>query len=332
MLTSILYVVLGFILLIWSADRLVIGASATARNLGISPLVIGLTIVGFGTSSPEMVVSAIAALQGTPGLAVGNAVGSNIANIGLVLGLTALLSPLLVHSNTLKREYPVLIIATLGTLFLLLDHHLSRMDGIILIVALLGITIWFVHVGMQENENSAGQDPMAEEYDAEIPKDMPSSRALISLFIGLAVLPLSSQILVIGASDIAQQLGVSDILIGLTVVALGTSLPELAAAISSAVKKEDDIAVGNILGSNLFNLLGVLGIAGILSPLEINETLLQRDYALMFLMTLLLVFVSLGFRSKCKISRRSGLVLLTIYVSYQSWLIYSTLQAAKLGA
>ncbi len=321
MLIPLLMILAGFVLLIWSADRLVVGASSVARNLGISPLVIGLTIVGFGTSAPELVVSAIAALEGTPGLAVGNALGSNVANIGLILGVTILLMPLQVQSGTLKREFPVLLLATALTLLLLLDGNINRFDGMVLSLSLVGLSVWFVLSALKQANRD---DPFIEELKQEVPGAIPTAQALFWLMVGLIVLPLSSQLLVTGASDIALKLGISDTVIGLTIVALGTSLPELAAAITSALKKEDDLALGNILGSNLFNLLGVLGIAGLLHPLQLNELVLRRDYPVMFAMTAILAMLAFTPGNKTRrIPRAGGALLLVAYLTYQTHLLWT---------
>ncbi len=320
MLIPLFMIAAGFALLIWSADRLVLGASAVARNLGISPLVIGLTIVGFGTSAPELVVSAIAALEGTPGLAVGNALGSNVANIGLILGVTILLIPLKVQSSTLKREFPVLLLTTTLTLLILLDGYISRLDGFLLFGTLVALSAWFVISALRDpNPN----DPLLEEVEQEIPPSLPMNRALIWLIVGLVVLPFSSQLLVTGASDVARMLGISDTIIGLTIVALGTSLPELAAAITSAAKQEDDLALGNILGSNLFNLLGVLGIAGMLHPLMLDHFVLHRDYPVMFAFTIALALLAFNpGRTARHIPRLAGLFLLLAYIGYQAQLFW----------
>jgi cation:H+ antiporter len=281
MLTAIIYLVAGFLLLVWGADRLVAGASAFARNLGVSPLVIGLTIIGFGTSAPELVVSAVATLQGNSGLAVGNAIGSNIANMGLVLGATALIYPLRLESTALKREYPMLLLIMLVCFLMGLNGVYEHWEGWTLLTSLLLVVIWIIHIGLRRPPS----DPLAEEFEAEIPKDMPTKTALFWLALGLVVLPFSSQFLVKGAVTIAQLLHVSDVVIGLTIVALGTSLPELATAINAALRKEDDLAIGNIIGSNIFNLLGVLGIAATLRPVEVLPIILARDFPAMFLIT-----------------------------------------------
>ena len=312
MLVAIIQLVAGFLLLVWGADRLVAGASATARNLGVSPLVIGLTIIGFGTSAPELVVSAVATMKGNSGLAVGNAIGSNIANMGLVLGVTALIYPLRMESTALKREYPMLLLIMLVCFLMALDGVYSHIEGWILLASLLAVVIWIIHIGLHRPLS----DPLAEEFDAEIPKDIPTKIALFWLMVGLVVLPISSTFLVDGAITIARILHVTDTVIGLTVVAVGTSLPELATAITAALHKEDDLAIGNIIGSNIFNLLGVLGIAAVIQPIELLPIILARDYPALFLITGALYLMASDFRGPGRIGRRSGTVLLLMFVGY----------------
>lgn len=312
MLIAVIQLVAGFLLLVWGADRLVAGASATARNIGISPMVIGLTVIGFGTSAPELVVSAIATLKGNSGLAVGNAIGSNIANIGLVLGITALIYPLRMESTALKREYPVLLLIMLVCFLMALDGSYSTVEGWSLIIGLLVVVMWIISIGLQRPLS----DPLAEEFDAEIPKDTPTKVALFWLMVGLIVLPVSSIFLVDGAITIARHLHVSDTVIGLTIVALGTSLPELATAITAALHKEDDLAIGNIIGSNIFNLLGVLGIAAIIHPVELLPIILARDFPAMFLITGALYLMASNFHGSGRIGRRSGSLLLTMFIGY----------------
>ena len=313
MLIPIAQIIGGFILLVWGADRLVAGASATARNLGVSPLVIGLTIVAFGTSSPELVVSAIAAFQGNPGLAVGNAIGSNIANIGLILGLTALIYPLRVKSEVLKREYPLLMLIMISSFIMAADLVYTRTEGWLMLFGLAVLVIWMVRFGLRRGP----QDPLAKEFAAEIPSDMPMKVAVMWLLVGLVILPLSSSFLVEGAVSIAQSLAVSDAVIGLTIVAFGTSLPELAAALTSALRKEDDLAIGTVIGSNMFNILGVLGIAATISPVQVEDLMLKQDFPVMFLLTVLLFFMAYGISGPGRISRKSGCLLLAIYGCYQ---------------
>ena len=312
MLIAVIQLVAGFLLLVWGADRLVAGASATARNIGISPMIIGLTVIGFGTSAPELVVSAVATLKGNAGLAVGNAIGSNIANVGLVLGVTALIYPLRMESAILKREYPVLLLIMLVCFLMALDGSYSRIEGWTLIAGLLAVVIWIIRIGLQRPTS----DPLAEEFDAEIPKDVPTKTALFWLMVGLIILPVSSTFLVEGAITIARFLHVTDTVIGLTIVALGTSLPELATAITAALHKEDDLAIGNIIGSNIFNLLGVLGIAAVIHPVELLPIILARDFPAMFLITGALYLMASNFHGPGRIGRRSGSILLAMFIGY----------------
>jgi cation:H+ antiporter len=329
MLTAITQLVAGFLLLVWGADRLVAGASAFARNMGVSPLIIGLTIIGFGTSAPELVVSAVATMKGNPGLAVGNALGSNIANMGLVLGFTALIYPLRMESTALKREYPMLLLVMLVCFLMAINGQYSRGEGLILLVGLGAVIIWIIRLGLHRPQS----DPLAEEFDAEIPKDMPTNLALMWLTVGLIVLPVSSVFLVEGATTIARHLQVTDTVIGLTIVALGTSLPELATAITAALHKEDDLAIGNIIGSNIFNLLGVLGIAAMLYPVDIAPIILARDFPAMFLITGALYLMSSDFNGPGRIGRRSGSALLIMFIVYIAvvWMSSGHIEVNLLG-
>ena len=309
----------GFILLVWGADRLVAGAAATARNFGVSPLIIGLTIVAFGTSAPELVVSAVAAYQDKPGLAVGNAIGSNIANIGLILGLTALIYPLRVESQTLKREYPQLMLIMIVCFIMAANLEFSRLEGNLLLVGLGALVLWMIRLGMRKGPN----DPLAQDYADEIPSDMPTLAALIWMAVGLIILPLSSHFLVLGSISIARTLEVSETVIGLTIVALGTSLPELAASLTSALRKEDDLAIGNVIGSNMFNILGVLGIAASIKPVHFERSILTQDMPVMFLFTVLLFFMAYGIRGPGRIRRSSGVLLMILFFAYQA-LVWQT--------
>jgi len=313
-----LAIVMGFVLLVWGADRFVHGASATARNLGISPLIIGLTIVGFGTSAPEILVSIVAALEGNPGLAVGNALGSNIANIGLVLGTTALITPLLVKSETLRREYPAMFAVMLLTLALMFDNRLGRIDGVVLIGGLSLVLFWMVNLGLRKNHI----DPMAQEYEQEIPK-ISTPWAFFWLLLGFIVLLASSRALVWGAVNIATVMGVSDLIIGLTIVAIGTSLPELAASVMSAIRKEPDIAIGNIIGSNMFNLLAVLGAPALIAPLDLDPGVMSRDFPYMIGLSIALYTMAYGFRGPGRVNRFEGGVLLVAYIVYMIMLYFS---------
>ncbi len=310
----------GFLLLTWSADRFVLGSASVAYNLNVSPLIIGLTIVSLGTSAPEMLVSAMAAWQGNSGLSVGNAIGSNIINIALVLGLTALIAPLDIQSSILRRELPVLIVIMSVTWLLLNDHDLGRLDGSLLIGGMVLMLIWLTRLGIK---SKGTRDPMDEEFTEEIRTGMPMWQALFWLITGAVFLLVSSRLLVWGAVAIAQDLGVSDLIIGLTVVALGTSLPELAASLMGALKNEHDIAIGNIIGSNIFNLLAVLGLPGLIRPGAIDAVAMQRDFPVMFILTLVLFVMAYGFRGPGRINRIEGAILLTAYIGYQTLLYFS---------
>jgi cation:H+ antiporter len=271
MLENILLVIAGLVLLIWGADRFVHGAAAAARNLGVAPLLIGLTVVAFATSAPEILVSIIAALQGKPGLAFGNAIGSNIFNIGLVLGLTAMIRPILLESATLRREMPALLAVSLLTVSLFLDSFLSRIDGVVLLTGLIIVMVWLARLGLR----SATNDPIARDFDAEIPDDVSMVMAVVWLIVGLGTLLIGAELLVDGAVGIARMLQVSDVVIGIIVVAFGTSLPELAVSLASALKGEYGLAIGNIVGSNIFNLLAVIGIAAAIEPASLPPSVLS---------------------------------------------------------
>jgi len=317
LLIALLELAAGFTLLIWAADRLVTGASALATNIGVSPLLVGLTIVGFGTSAPEMLVSMIASLRGNPSLAIGNAVGSNIANVGLILGLTAMIYPLRVERITLKREFPVLGVIMLLTLAVMWNLQLTRIDGLILAGGLGLLLAGMIWLGLTHGE----RDPMASALTEGVPRNMSTRRAGLWTLVGLIALPLSAQILVNGAVTLALIVGVSDAVIGLTIVALGTSLPELAAAAASALRREDDLAIGNILGSNMFNLLGVLGIAALVHPMTIEPILLQRDLSVMFLITIGLFLLVWRRRGPGLIARPAAALLFVSFVVYQTVVI-----------
>lgn len=313
----------GLGLLIVGAQLFVSGAAATARNLGVSTLIVGLTVVGFGTSAPELLVSATAASEGATGLAVGNAVGSNIANIGLVLGLSALFAPIAVRSNVLRREFPLLFAVMLVAVLLLLDHRLDRSDGWILIAGLGVFLYWVVSLGLRDRSDALGA-----EVDAELgpPRSMP--RALFGVAVGLGILLLGSRLLVWGAVNTAQAVGVTDLVIGLTVVAVGTSLPEAATAVVSVLKGEHDIALGNAIGSNMFNLLGVLGIAGAVQDAAIDPTVLSRDFVTMTAFTIALFAMAYGFRGPGRINRLEGGALLAGYCAYLLMIYHNPLTAA----
>jgi cation:H+ antiporter len=309
-------VIVGFIVLVWGADRFVMGAAALARNLGLPPLLIGLTVVGFGTSAPEILVSLTASLQGAPELAVGNAIGSNIANIGLILGVTALVAPLLVKSDVLRREYPILLVISVMTFFMLSDGQLNRTDGVVLLLSLVVVLYLIVRIGRAR----AVSDPIDIEFEAEIRTDLSTFASSMWTFAGLVLLLVSSRLLVWGAVQIATALGVSDLVIGLTIVAIGTSLPELAAGVVSALKNEHDIAVGNVIGSNIFNLLAVLAVPGLITTTAISASVIHRDLPVMLALTLALYLLGRGRDGHGHIDRWEGALLLTAFVGYQFWL------------
>lgn len=312
---------IGLALLVWSADKFVDGASATATHFSMPPLLVGMVIVGFGTSAPEMVVSTLAASQGNPSLALGNGWGSNIVNIAFILGVTALVSPILVRSAILRKEMPILIAVMFLAGYQISDGEISRWDAWALLGVFLLLTGWSIWEGMRGSNDALGQ-----ETEVEMAANaMPLRKALTWLAIGLAVLVGSSQLLVWGAVSIAQSLGVSDLVIGLTVLAVGTSLPELASCISAARKGEHDIALGNVLGSNLFNTLAVVGIAGAIAPMRVAPEVLTRDWPVMAGLTVLLFIFGWGFRGRQgRINRVEASILLAIYVAYTAWLLIST--------
>lgn len=316
MLLNGVAILTGFLLLIWSADRFVIGASGIALNFGISPLIIGLTIVGFATSAPEMIVSGVATYEGTPNLAVGNALGSNITNIALVLGITALVTPLMVHSKILKREYPIMFMIMLIAWALLWDGELARIDGIILLSGMFALLAFITLIGIKENKQAGSSDPLKEEFCEEIPRDMSTPMAFLWLLIGLLLLLISSRLLIWGAVNIAHAFHISDLIIGLTIVAVGTSLPELAASVTSALKGEHEIAIGNIIGSNMFNLLGVLGIPSIMTGAILDPSVLSRDYPVMISLSVLLFIFTYGFKGEGRLNRFEGGILLICYIAY----------------
>ena len=317
MLGNWVEVIGGLVLLIWGADRFVHGAAAGARNLGIAPLLIGLTIVAFATSAPEILVSIVAALRGEPGLAFGNAIGSNIVNIGLVLGCTAMLRPIELRSATLRREMPALLSVTLLTVSLFLDNFLSRVDGFVMLMGLGIVMIWLARLGMR----SAIGDPLVEDFDAEIPKDVSTPWAIFWLLLGLGTLLVGAELLVDGSIEIARAWGVSDVVIGITLVALGTSLPELAVSVVSVMKNEHGLAIGNIVGSNIFNLLAVIGVAAAIEPAAVAPSVLSLHMFVMVAFTLVLFAMTYDYEGKSKLSRVEGFALFAAFAAYHSYVI-----------
>ncbi len=310
MLTAVTVVLIGFALLAWSADRFVDGAAAIARHFRVSPMIIGLTIVSLCTSFPEMLVSAIAAWDGNSDLGVGNALGSNIANIGMVLGVTALVVPLTMHSSILKREMPVLLVVMVLALLLMVDGELGRFDGMLLLASLTALLWWLVHLGMQDRH-----DPLEEEFAEEIP-ELSLSSAVIWFIIGLVVLMVSSRMVVWGSVEIARFFGVSDLVIGLTIVAIGTSLPELMASIMSVKKGEDDLAIGNVVGSNMFNILAVLSMPALIAPQTFDRSALVRDFPIMVGFTLALFLMAYVTGKRGELGRIEGGILALSFFAY----------------
>ena len=312
MFGNIVLVIAGLALLTWGADRFVHGAAAAARNIGVPPLLIGLTIVAFATSAPEILVSIVAAIENQPGLAFGNAIGSNIVNIGLVLGLTALIRPIKLESATLQREMPALLAVSLLTVSLFLDSYLSRIDGLVMLTGLVIVMVWLSRLGIR----SAANDPILMDYEAEIPTDVTMLMAGVWLLVGLGTLLLGAELLVNGATGIARLLEVSDVVIGILVVAFGTSLPELAVSLASALKGEYGLAIGNIVGSNIFNLLAVIGIAATIAPTPMAPTVLSLHIFVMVAFTLVLFAMTYDYDGRARLSRLEGLALLLAYIAY----------------
>ena len=311
-------IVFGFALLVWSADRFVDGAASTAKHLGMPSLLIGILIVGFGTSAPEMVVSAIAAYEGNPALALGNAIGSNIVNIALILGITAIVAPIAVNSKIVKKEIPLLLLIVLFTGYLLLDNTLTLFEGVILLAGFFALVLWSVFAAFRSRGDS-----FEDQMDIELNEDIMSLKVgIMWLVFGLILLIASSRLLVWGAVGVANSFGVSDLIIGLTIVALGTSLPELAASVMAARKGEHDIAIGNVVGSNMFNLLAVIGIAVIIAPMNsIPLEVLQRDWTIMLLLTIALFVMAYGFKGRNgRINRVEGTILILCYAAYNTYL------------
>lgn len=317
MWVPLLLLIFGFIALVWSADRFLSGAAACATNLGVSKMLIGLTVVSIGTSAPEIMVAIFAAIEDNPLLAVGNAIGSNIANIGLVLGITALVAPLPFSRTVRRSELPWLLGATALAIALLFDLYLSMTDGLLLLAG-LGAIMYRLVRGQAHNDADLSAS-LAEELD-EMP-DMTTLQATAWLGLGLIILLISAQVLVYSASWIARELGVSDMIIGLTIVAVGTSLPELAATIGSAVKGHPDIAIGNVVGSNILNILAVLAVPGLLSGAAIESVALWRDCGMMLALTVMLALFAYAINSRPVITRFEGAVMLLFWVGYNTLLV-----------
>ena len=325
MLVQILILLISLVILVWSADKFVFGASSLARNFGISPMIIGLTIVAMGSSAPEMMIAGTASLDGDVNLAIGNAIGSNITNIALVLGITALFHPLSVSSSTVKREISLILVITALAYWMLADNHFSFNEGLILMVGFFVYIVTLLVITLKSAKKKPIDDAMIIEAEHEVPDAITTKKSILWLVVGMILLPLSAKYLVSSASFIASAFGVSDLVIGLTVVAVGTSLPELAASIMSIIKKEDDLALGNIIGSNIFNILAVLSLAGLIAPGDIDPDVAIRDAPYMLGVTLFLFVLCFGRRfGNFRITRLKGVLLLMVFIAYQ-FLLFSQL-------
>jgi cation:H+ antiporter len=320
MLLYVLSILAGLGLLIWGADRMVVGAAVTANNMGVSPMLVGLTVVGFATSAPEMLVSAAAALHGAPNLAIGNALGSNIANIGLVAGVAAIIQPLHVRSETLRRELPVMLAVSILPVLLFPDETLGRLDGVFLLLMFAGFLYWIIKLGIRTH----GHDPIESEYSEDIPVGISPGRAWLWIVVGLAVLVLGSEILVWGAKNFAQALGISELVVGVTVLAIGTSLPELAVSVVSVRRGHHGLALGNIIGSNAFNTLAVLGIAASIRPTQLEPDTVVLHLPVMLAFTVALFFIAYKYDGTMRISRLSGVLLFAGFMAYQSYVAFQT--------
>lgn len=322
MLINSLTLIAGLIALFFAANKFVIGSASIARNFGLSPLLIGLTIVGFGTSVPEILVSGFASFSAAEDVAIGNALGANIANIGLVLACTALVKPLSFDSGILKRELPILMAISLVCYFVAFDG-LGRGDSLLLLLVLLMFFVWLLRTARQEEFNGAYE----KELKIALPDTVTPKKAWIYVAAGLTGLLISSKLVVWAAVNVAHLAGVSELIIGLTALALGTSLPELATSVSSVLKKEDDLAVGNIIGSNIYNLLVVYALPGLIVPGAAPAGMLMRDFPVMLGLTAVLFFLGRGWGNRAgMINRWEAAILLVVYVSYL-WFIYQSVTA-----
>ena len=316
-----LAIVGGLVVLIWGAERFVVGAANTALNLGVTPLIIGLTIVGLGTSAPEMIIAVIASLDGKPSMAVGNAIGSNIANIALILPITCLILPISVKAGIVSRELPLLMLVTFVSILMIWDQALSRLDGVLLIAGLIIVMSWIIRYAKQQPI-----DEIKKELDIELSKKMSTTQAILLLLFSIILLLISSRVLVWGAIGVAKNFGMSDLVIGLTIIAIGTSLPELAASIAAAIKHHHELVLGNIIGSNIFNILGVLAIPGLIAPGPLEPEVMSRDIPVMAILTLALFAAAYSFSNhRGRINRIEGGVLLASYIAYMAFISFSVI-------
>ena len=334
MLLPILAVVIGLIILIYSADMFIDGAVAIATKYHMPKMLIGALIIGVGTSTPEVVVSSLSALAGSPGLALGNAFGSNIVNIMLVLGVTALIAPIVIQKQVLKTDFVWLFSATIIAVVVMLDGHISRIDAGILL-AVMAVNIYVQVIYAKRHANAAAESAIlaSDEHAYELAEDelpdpnaVSTPKSLLKLIVGLVVLVLSSRLVVWGAVELATLWGLSDLIIGLTIVAIGTSLPELVSSVIAARRGEFEMALGNVLGSNLFNTLGVVGVAGLIMPMDVAPEVLSRDTVVMCAITLLLfIMCALALKRDGQIGRLSGAFLISCFIGYSAWLIVSVM-------
>ncbi|NDW15140.1 calcium/sodium antiporter [Alteromonas genovensis] len=317
MFLACLAIAIGLPVLLWSAGKFVGGAASVANHFGVSPLLIGMLIIGFGTSAPEIIVSIFAALQGNSGIALGNAYGSNIANILLILGLTAVISPIAVKSEIIKKELPVLLGITFFAAWQVLDQQVSKDDAFSLLGLFVLLISWSIYHGMKGDK-----DALADEYNDEINASEGTVKThVIWLVAGLLLLVASSRMLVWGAVEVATFFGVSDTIIGLTVIAIGTSLPELASSLIAVKKGEHDLAIGNVIGSNMFNTLAVVGIAGTIQPMAVSSDFIYRDIAVMLASTVALFIFCIGIKRQGRLNRVEGGAFVLAYMAYTYWLI-----------
>ncbi|GLR30429.1 MULTISPECIES: calcium/sodium antiporter [Psychrobacter] len=318
---AVIAILIGLAILVWSADVFIDGATALAKKFSVPSFLIGVLILGIGTSAPEMVVSVLAALEGSPELALGNAYGSNIINIALVLGATVLISPIIIRKGIVKRDLPLLLLITAIAAWQLRDGILSQVDGLILLVLLIAVLGSQIVLSIREGYHEHEEDIDNADSDATEPS---VARGLGSLLLGMLMLVLSSRAIVWGAVELATLWGLSELIIGLTIVAVGTSLPELVSSLSAARKGEHDMALGNIIGSNVFNTLAVVGLATVIAPISADPVILSRDVMAMGLLTVLLVALCVfAFTKKRQFGRTSGATLVLFFVGYTAWLIQS---------
>ncbi|QUY47482.1 calcium/sodium antiporter [Serratia plymuthica] len=319
MFLAIALLIVGLFLLVYGADRLVYGAAVISRSLGVPPLIIGMTIVGIGTSLPELFVSTTAALNGQIDMAVGNVLGSNIANILLILGVAALIHPLAARSEVLRRELPLMLAVTVLCGFVLMDGTLSRLDGVVLLAAAAAFILLMLKIARLAQRE--GSDSLTVEQIAELPQDSSNTVAVLWLVLAFIILPLSSKMVVDNATVIAHYFGMSELVVGLTLIAIGTSLPELATSIAGALKGEDDMAIGNIIGSNIFNTVIVLGVPALLSPGSVDPAAFHRDYWVMLAVSIVLSALCIG--RKHRIGHLAGALLLCGFIAYLAVLFFN---------